>query len=128
MRTRSLLLALLPLAAGGCVVAAVGAAVAYGAIKVKNNVAYRDFDADLETVWQVTKDELEARGYKFDYNAEYNAYDGRIESADAKVEVGVGYEDKTRVSVSIGTFQTDSNIEAAKRILRGIAKRMGETE
>ena len=127
MRTRTFVLALLPLA-GGCVVAAVGAAVAYGVIKVKNNEAYRDFKTDLETTWKATKDELEARGYKFDYNAEYNAHDGRIESADAKVKVGVGYEDTTRVSVTIGTFETDANIEAAKRILRGIAKRLGEPE
>jgi polyisoprenoid-binding protein YceI len=122
---KRLCLLVLPLAAG-CVAAAVGAAVAVGVISVKNNEARRDYKADVQTTWAATKAEMEAQGYKFNYNADYAVYSGKLESADTKVTVEVADAEHTRVRVTVGTFETDANISQATRLLKGIAKRLGE--
>ena len=126
---RSLFVLALSLPFAGCVVAAVaaGAAATYGVIKYTQNEAQQDFHASLDDTWRATIAALRSAGYSVADTAAHAETAGKIEAADAVVHVERYPSDFTRVSVRIGTFETDESKRKAGLILEDIGKRLGET-
>jgi hypothetical protein len=113
----------------GCVVAAVaaGAAATYGVVKYTQNEAQQDFRASLDDTWHATIAALRSAGYSVADSAAHSATEGKIEVDDAVVHVERLPGDFTRVSVRIGTFETDESKRKAGLILEDLSKRLGET-
>lgn len=108
----------------GCAVALAGGA-AYGAIKYANNGLERDFAADLEPTWQAAIASLQENGHPLSGTASHGATSGVLQIADVTVRVATHPQGKTRVSIRIGTFDTDEHRRRANLIMEGIARRLG---
>ena len=113
----------------GCVAAAVvgaAAVTAYGVVKYKENEAYRDYRKGLTPTWEAVLGELKEMGYPVTQDAEAARQAGGIDVDDADVKVESLNDDYTRVTVRIGTFETDAHKRKASRLLNGVAERLGE--
>jgi len=120
------LLGVAPMFLGGCLAAAVvvAGAATYGAVKYTDNGAYEDFDTDLRTTWNATLVSMQEQGYLVATDAEPTPTGGTIESGDAKVDVSLLPGKKTRVTVKIGTFETEDHQRRARLLLERIEKEL----
>jgi hypothetical protein len=107
-----------------CAAAVVGGA-AYGAFKAVNNEHERDFATDLESTWQAAIGSLQENGHPVAATATHGATSGTLEVGDVEVRVASHAGGKTRVSIRIGTFDTDDHRRRARLIMDGIARRLG---
>lgn len=108
----------------GCAAAVVGGA-AYGAYKLVNNDQERDFQADLEPTWRAAIASLQENGHAISTTAGHGATSGELEIGDVKVWVAAHATGVTRVSIRVGTFDTDEHRRRANLIMAGIASRLG---
>jgi len=114
---------------GGCAVLAVGAVAAgatLGAIKYNENEALRDYQAGLQVTWNATGAELCEMGYPVAEGVAASQTGGTITVRDADVAVTKVDDGCTRVRVRFGTFESDEHRAQARRLLEGIAVRVGE--
>jgi hypothetical protein len=118
----SLALASLPVAAGGCLFLAVGAAAAFGVVMYLENEAYQDFHADLDTTWNATLAAMRKLGYPVQEGMPHSTTEGEVKINDAHVRVTRESGGHTRVHVRIGTFETDDHRRRAALLLEEIAK------
>ncbi len=121
-----IVLALVP-ATGGCV-AVVAAGAAYGYVKYDRNEASQEFETSIESAWSASIEALEASGYIVEPTV---ARDLTSEADSAKVE-GDGYwlrvekhiENRVRVRVRIGTFESKENERKSALLLEAIRERL----
>jgi hypothetical protein len=122
------LVAVLALPLGGCIVAAVaaGAAVTYGVIKYTENGAQQDFRTDLDRTFAATVAALRHLGYPVAEVLVPGATEGRIATGDVTVRIARHPERFTRVTVRVGTFETDDHQRRARLILEEVQHRLRE--
>jgi len=119
-----LALASLPVAAGGCFVAAlaVGAAATFGVVMYVENEAYRDFHAELDPAWNATLAAMRKLGYPVQEGMPHGITEGAVKVNDAEVRVTRESGGYTRIHVRIGTFETEDHRRRATLLLEEIAK------
>src|SRR5262245_62129402 len=125
--TALLLLAGVLAPSGGCVAAALvaGAGAAYGVVKYTENGAYQDFKAPLGETWKATVAAMQENGYPVSDAVQPGVNQGMIDVNDAVVHVETLPGDFTRVTVRIGTFETDDHQRRASLILQSVGNRVG---
>ena len=124
MRRLSLIaiLCLVPLTSG-CLAAAgltVGAAGVLGYVYYDQNEAQRDFEANFDKTWKATLDALRTLKYDVPKELEHSAEAGDFMIDDLRVHVARQPGNMTRVSVRIGTFDTEEHRRRAGLILEKI--------
>ncbi|MGQ0613464.1 MAG: DUF3568 family protein [Planctomycetaceae bacterium] len=117
------LLLLMPLA--GCVAVVAGTAAVFGVVKYENNEASRTYEAALKPTFAATVESMRAEGFPVPEGLEPGAKEGEISSGDARVRVIARDEKVTGVLVRIGTFDTEEHRIKSRRILDGVAQRLG---
>ncbi|MBL8896151.1 MAG: DUF3568 family protein [Planctomycetes bacterium] len=118
--------AVLPCALASCIVvaAAAVAGATYGVIKYTENGAEADFDAELEATFAATVQAMRALDYPVAEDLKPGTTEGRIKVNDADVHVGRQPGGFTRVTVTIGTFDTEDHERRARLILEEVKKRL----
>ena len=113
----------------GCVVAAVGAAAAagYGAYKVKRNGDAREYEVPFERAWVAAGDAMRESGYPVDARPPQGPSEGAYEFQDVRAGVFKVTEGRTRVEVTVGTFDNADNRRRARLVLDAISRRLGYT-
>ncbi len=86
-----------------------------------------DVDADLETTFQATVDELQERGYTVKAPKMSDSVATMV-SNDAWVVEEKLSNGKTRVHLGIGNMEAKAEQEEAKKVLEGIARRVGDPD
>lgn len=126
MKRFALVCAVLPCVLPSCIVvaAAAVAGATYGVIKYTENGAEADFEADLEATFAATAQAMRALGYPVAADPKPGATEGRIEINDAAVHVGRQPGGFTRVTVKIGTFDTEDHERRARLVLEEVKKRL----
>ncbi len=109
----------------GCVAVAVGAAAAFGVIKHENNEASRYYEAALKPTFDATVESMRAEGFPVPEGLAPGTKEGEIAAGDARVRVISRDEKVTSVLVRIGTFDTEEHRIKSRRILDGVAQRLG---
>ena len=107
----------------GCVAVAAGAAAA-GTVQYLRNESSRAYAATPEATWSAAFAALRDEGYPVDPSAGRTA-PGDFEIDDVELEVRTSRAGATLVTVRVGTFDTRAHGEKARRILDGIATRLG---
>lgn len=109
-----------------CVAVVAGAAAAVGYVMYSENEAYRDFETDLDETWDATIDALQSLDYQVDSDYPHGVTEGEIDLEDRETTVAVKLypEGFTRVSVRVGTFESDDNKRKAELILEAVAKQL----
>ena len=127
MRKTCLLAALLvvPLVSGCLAVAGltVGAGVV-GYVFYDKNEARQDFDASFDKTWKATLAALHGLQYAVPKDAPHAGDSGEIVLDDLRVRVAYHPGSKTRVSVRVGTFDTEEHRRRAGLILERIEKEL----
>lgn len=130
MRRRDLALALLlALPSTGCVVVAaagVGAAATYGVISVNENHVTREFEHPLDETWTATVHAFKAQDYEVIEASAPDEPGAEIRVARANVRIEPASARRTRVSVRVGHFKSESNLRQARLVLEEVARRLGE--
>lgn len=113
----------------GCVVAAVGAAAAagYGAYKVQRNGDVREYEVPFERAWVAAGDAMRESGYPVAAHAPQGPSEGAYEHQDVRAGVFKVTEGRTRVEVTVGTFDNADNRRRARLVLDAISRRLGYT-
>ena len=123
MRNTRLLAALLvvPLVSGCLAVAGltVGAGVV-GYVFYDKNEARQDFDASFDKTWKATLTALHSLQYAIPKDPAHAGDSGEITLNDLHVHVAYHPDNKTRVSVRVGTFDTEEHRRRAGLILEKI--------
>ncbi len=123
MRKTSLLAALLILPlASGCVAVAgltVGAGVV-GYVFYDKNEARQDFDSGFEKTWKATLTALRGLEYALPKDPTHASDSGELVLDKLHVHVASHPGNKTRVSVRVGTFDTEEHRRRAGLILERI--------
>ena len=120
---------LLPLLVPSCVAVAaagVGAAATYGVLSARNNHVSREFRSAPEPTWMAAVYALKAQDYEFAGEPDPESVDGEINVAGGSVWVQRERRGTTRVRIRMGTFESDDNLRAARRLMEEIARRLGE--
>lgn len=107
-----------------CVLVVAGAAAAVGYTYYEDNEAWRDYDADLEEVWDATLVALGNLDYPVSKAAPLGPTEGEVEIDDVWVRAEAQPNDTTRVRVRIGTFKTDDHLRRAGLILEEIEEEL----
>lgn len=123
---RASALAVLAVAASGCVALALGAGAAYGTIKYVENEAVRDFKQPLAEVWSASVASMRDQGFMVAEDSQPGGTEGVLKSGDAWVKVESHPGEMTRVRVRVGTFDNSDNRRRSTLLLEAIAKRLGE--
>lgn len=111
----------------GCVVAAVGACAAagYGAYKVHRNGDTREYEVPFERVWVATGDAMRESGYAVGAMPPQGPSEGAYEFQDVRAGVFKLSEGRTRVEVTVGTFDNADNRRRASLVLDAVSRRLG---
>lgn len=123
MRTIAIAL-FLALGSTSCVLVVAGAAAAVGYTRYLENEAYRDYDEDLEEVWDATLVALNNLNYGVSAAAPLGPTEGELELEDLWVRAEAQPNDTTRVRVRVGTFKSDDNLRRAGLILEEIQEEL----
>ncbi|MDJ0975044.1 MAG: DUF3568 family protein [Planctomycetota bacterium] len=107
-----------------CAAAVVGAA-AVSTVQYVRNEAYRDYSATLDATWSATLEAMRDLAYPVDPSVPYGENGGTLRVNDVHVRVQRAQNERTRVRLRIGTFDTPEHRVRAKSILDGIARRLG---
>ena len=99
----------------------VGAAGAVGYVYYDKNEAHRDFDATFDKTWKAALAALQELKYTLPAEREHAADSGVLTLDDLKVHVARHPGDMTRVSVRVGTFDSEEHRRRAGLILEKIA-------
>jgi hypothetical protein len=118
-----LALSLFAASAAGCVAVAAGAAAA-GTVEYVRNASAREVSADVPTTWSAVFESLREQGYPVDPTLTRTGA-GSFDIEDAKVAVQPTKNGRTRVTVRVGTFDTQAHRDRARRILDGVQARLG---
>ena len=105
-------------------VAAVGAA-AVTTVQYVRNEAYRDYSATVDATWSATLEAMRDLSYPVDPSVPYGQNGGTLRVNDVHVRVQRTKDERTRVRLRIGTFDTPEHRVRAKSILDGVARRLG---
>jgi hypothetical protein len=119
------ILCLVPLVSGCLAVAGltVGAGVV-GYIYYDKNEAWRDFGASFDKTWNATQAALRELKYDVPKGPSLSPDSGYITIDDVKVKVVHHPDDRTRVSVRVGTFHTENHRRRAGQILDKIDEKL----
>ncbi len=119
------ILCVVPLTSGCLAVAGltVGAGVV-GLVYYDQNKAQQDFSASFDKTWKATLAALRELQYAVPKEIEHAADSGDIEIDDLRIRVARHPNDKTRVRVRIGTFNTEEHRRRAGLILEHIEKEL----
>lgn len=107
----------------GCVVAAAG----YGTYKVKRNGDAREYEVPFEPAWVAAGDAMRESGYPVDARPPQGPSEGAYEFQDVRAGVFKVTEGRTRVEVTVGTFDNADNRRRARLVLDAISRRLGYT-
>ena len=124
MRQSSLIaiLCLVPLTSG-CLAAAgltVGAAGVLGYVYYDKNEAQRDFEANFDKTWKATLEALRSLKYAVPEAPEHSTDLGDVVIDDVVIRVARHPGNMTRVSVRVGTFDSEEHRRRAGLILEKI--------
>ena len=96
----------------------------YGAIQYDGNEMSQEYRAGLDETWDATVAELAEMGYTAEQGTKPGPTEGKIEVSDVVVRVEKLADDRTRVRVRFGTFDTEDHRRKARLLLQGIAGRV----
>jgi hypothetical protein len=127
MRRLSLIgiLCLVPLVSGCLAVAGltVGAGVV-GYVYYDKNEAWRDFGASFDKTWKSTLDAMRELKYVVPKDTKHSGDSAYFVVDDVKIRVTAHPDNRTRVSIRIGTFATESHRVRAGQILDKIDQKL----
>jgi hypothetical protein len=128
MRTSSRVILLLTvvLACGGCAVA-MGAAAGYGTLKYLTNQTVREYHTDVRTAHDAARAVLGELGYGSQGPATLGPTEFRVDAGDAAVAGAELPDDRVRIAVSVGTFESADHRRRAALIHEKLAERLGPT-
>ena len=107
----------------GCLaVVAAGAAVGY--MQFDKNEAWQEFDGELADVFEAAQDVVVNQGYLVKEVPAEDATQRVLEGEDIKVTVEQFAGDKIKVSVRVGTFDTEDHRRRAELVLEEIEKKL----
>jgi len=117
------ILSLVPLTQSCLAVAGltVGAAGAVGYVYYDKNEAHRDFETSFDKTWKATVSAVRSLKYTLPAEPEHAADSGEIKLDDLRIHVARHPGNMTRVSVRVGTFDTEEHRRRAGLILEKIA-------
>jgi hypothetical protein len=114
-----LVLSLLPLSS--CLAVAAGAA-GFGYYRYANNEETRDFRAELEEVWAAGEEALVRLGHPSSEKITRNATVWVMDAETYRMSVERHVDEKTRVRIRVGTFESSENRRQAQLIVQEIGE------
>jgi len=119
------ILCLVPLVSGCLAMAgAAGAAGIFGYVQYEKNEVEQDFDAAFEKTWKATLDALHGLKYTVPKDVQHEADSGDLHVDEVRVHVARHPGNKTRVTVRVGTFDTEEHRRRAGLILEKIEEEL----
>ncbi|MCP3916704.1 MAG: DUF3568 family protein [bacterium] len=112
---------LLGLLTPGCIAVA-AAAGAVGYVQYDRNAASRSFDTDLDDAFEAARDVVVANGYLVKQVESSEPNHLRLEGDKIKVGLEEFEGGKVKITVRVGTFDTEEHRKAAGELLDEIAK------